>query len=468
MANAQPDETDLKVALKLAAVVRDVNAVERVLDTEISPSAKVIVARVIIGKLGIATADRHLRRLLSRPQFKVIVAVALELLYSGEGDLELIESMLGISMTHQMRGVTDSVSLQQLKPSLAHPRLMGLINISFPALRQDSTPNGPGSASSANTSPPGVAGITTSYLTSHAPARIDVNPFAPAANMQSLAQGRPVRQRERALSLVSLSRDEDYGGGGGCNTTHPYAAAHEPSVGSPRTSALMAATTNTSPSPYAMMTDPHLTNHSPSRLDLNQIPPVANMFPAAGLSSPFTTLPVDPRKRTRSGEDMNDDNRRDIKRVAGPVVLARGKVDAYWTFADMIQHIILLTRGPPSAWQQNSIRVPKEAGLFPRTYVTPYNSNHPDKQGKTEPSLYGAQQHQDLGLCFGTWCREGQCLVGEHCPWRHYLDKYTIGFIWRSGAGHEGHHFLKKALKHLQAGPCRPVHTHVPIPNLKV
>ncbi|KAF1970015.1 hypothetical protein BU23DRAFT_557187 [Bimuria novae-zelandiae CBS 107.79] len=131
---------------------------------------------------------------------------------------------------------------------------------------------------------------------------------------------------------------------------------------------------------------------------------------------------------------------------------------------DMIDHIERVTRRLPTAKEREGLRIPPEVRDFRRAYYSaPYGPDHPGKGGRVPAPFYDAREEHDLGLCFGTWCRDDrQCLVGADCPWRHYLDTFAIGFIWRSGANDEGHKFLVKALKCLQAGDQEPVHTYRP------
>ncbi|KAJ4350409.1 uncharacterized protein N0V89_009030 [Didymosphaeria variabile] len=402
--NDPPDGT-LKVALDMVASgLGDVVLVEEMLEKELSAAAKAIIAGVASGRLNVPVAHQHLTRLLQQFQVDVdvVLTAALELLVSDELDTELMEAMLGISITAPMRAVLNRVASKILAPSDAQPHLKRLINIAN-AQCEIHTPTSPTIGQVPKLSPRSPSEATSEKRES-------------ARNSPTLS----IAASETPVPIVIPSTS---------SVTHlPPTILHMDRIAS-------ASLAQVVPSPTQVA-----------------LPPITQC--------PAGDLVVQQRKRARSEEDGDD--RRGIKRVS----VQTGRRDSSMNFNDMITHIIRVTRRPPTGEHQSQIQVPKEVGYFATTNFAPYGPGHPDKAGRVNTAHYGSTNERDLGLCYATWCRDDrQCLVGKDCPWRHYLDVFAIGYIWRCGDRQEGHAFLLKAIKNLQAGNHEPVHTHVPIPK---
>jgi hypothetical protein len=394
----------------VASGIGDIALVESMLEEQLSSAVKAIIARVASGALNASTADQQIRRLLSQPQDDVVLAAALDLLGSGGGDIELVEAMLSIPLTVPMRAILDRVVSKKIAPSHAQPHLKRLIAISTTQGEKHALPS-PRTARS----------------------------FSPVASDKAVVAGSAISETESLTSTPILSRQT--------------ASTPTPSL-----------STNATPPPVATAphlnsqrsVDPRLTRSRPVNPYLNQAAPAADTEP--GIERAPRNISDPRRKRGRPEEE--DDNSRDIKRTA---VQSRRK-DSHMSLTDMINHIMYVTRRPPTAEQQRSVSVPKEVDYFATSNFAPYGAGHPDKCGRVDPAFYGSSDKKDLGLCYGTWCREDrQCLVGKNCPWRHYLDKFPIGYIWRCGENQEGYRFLQRALRNLRAGNEEPVHTYVPI-----
>ncbi|KAL1610219.1 hypothetical protein SLS60_001884 [Paraconiothyrium brasiliense] len=395
----EPFTDTLDIALDMVASGHgDAVLVEQMLEKELSSAVKAIITRVASGRLNVSVACQHLTPLLLQSQVDVdvVLAAALALLVSGEGDTELMEAMLGISITIPMRAVLNRIASGTLAPSDAQPYLKRFIGI---------------------------------------------------ANAQ-----------KEEYTLPSPTTDQE-------PTLSPHSPSEATSVkteSTTRTTTLSIATSNTR-APLVILSTPPLTHLPPTIPHMNQTASDSTNTHVA--TAPTTQhAPENPvvqqRKRARSEEHSND--RREIKRSSAQT----RRKDSSLSFRDMIALIGRVTRRPPTAAHQKQILVPREVGYFATSNFAPYGPGHPDKAGRVNTAHYGSTYERDLGLCYATWCRDDrQCLVGKDCPWRHYLDSFAIGYIWRCGEHREGHAFLQKAIKNLRAGDHEPVHTHIPIPK---
>ncbi|KAF2111829.1 hypothetical protein BDV96DRAFT_649802 [Lophiotrema nucula] len=70
---------------------------------------------------------------------------------------------------------------------------------------------------------------------------------------------------------------------------------------------------------------------------------------------------------------------------------------------------------------------------------------------KVNPERYNSTLHQDLGLCFNTFCTPYSCRQ-KCCPWRHdKLNEEEVGWLLASGT-----EFVQKA-EVFWSRPCEPV-----------
>jgi hypothetical protein len=71
----------------VASDLGDIASVESILEKDLSSAVKAIIGRAASSALRVSTAHQQIRRLLLHPQDDTVLATALHLVGSGEGDL---------------------------------------------------------------------------------------------------------------------------------------------------------------------------------------------------------------------------------------------------------------------------------------------------------------------------------------------------------------------------------------------
>lgn len=405
-------DTRLDVAISSLLINREekpVTLVQEILGVELSNAAEVIIELVAAKKLEVSNANVPLRRLLQSSQTEDVLAVGLDLLALHRQDIDLIGSMLNIRMTGPIEAMLKRVSSGMIDRSKAREPLMRLIKDA--EIPRASSPV----AEAAATEIPAMGTYSKEDSVVDTPGKqrpgIDIKDECPPH-----------------LPLMGTPRVTD-------------TKVHQEEAGR--------LTTTPAGDPRRV---PHYQNRShDTKMALNP-PSSLSLNPTAITGS------MELRNRKREQFDESPFHPRDSKRVN------TSKRDTNAAFQQMLKDIHKLVRRPPTSAERASVRVPDDVGNYRNVgYIHPYGPHHPDKSGHVTPSVYGANDDQDLGLRFATWCRKDrQCLFGKDCPWAHYLSHFCLQFIWRSGKNLEGYKFLQCAAESLQAGGQVPEPTGSP------